>query len=126
MTAGFVRNQDEVDARGATFLDDMDMVISPNGGHLVPVAMKHGVHVCWACGEPFDSLDRRFRMVEKFTGGTVPVGVHAQCISPKPRSSFYSVVSGLTHRRSLASIAKVTENLAAAAAEGAKKIVGIE
>ena len=127
MTAGFVRNQDEVNARGATFLDDMDMVISPNGGHLVPVAMKHGVHVCWACGEPFDEFDRRFRMVEKYTGGAVPVGVHAQCISPKPRGSFYSVASGLSTRRALASVAKATEHLASAVAEGARKIVtGIE
>ena len=126
MTAGWVKNQDEVNAQGATFLDDMDMIISPNGGHLVPVAMKHGVHVCWACGEPFDSLDRRYRMVEKFTGGTVPVGVHAMCINPKPRASFASVVSGLSHRRALARVAKASEGIAAAAIEGAKKIVGIE
>jgi len=127
MTAGFVRNQDEVNARGATFLDDMDMLISPNGGHLIPVAMKHGVHVCWACGEPFDALSPRLRMVEKFTGGSVPVGVHAQCIHPKPRGSFFSVTSGLSTRRALASVAKATEHLATAVAEGARKIVtGIE
>lgn len=119
-----MRSEEEQLAKGATFLDDMDMVISPHGGHLVPVAMKNGVHVCWGCGEPFNPANDKLRMVEKFTGGTVPVGVHAKCVSPsKRRPSFHAVTQGLHVRRELARVARASIGLVEAAAEGAKKIV---
>ena len=95
---------------GATFLDDLDMLLSAGGGHLVPVAMKHGVHVCWACGEPFQPESPRMRMVEKrIDGGTVPVAVHAKCISPRVMSRpFMSSLLGLAVRRQMADVVRRT------------------
>lgn len=100
-------------ARGATFLDDMDLIHSPNGGHLVPVAVKYGVHVCWCCGEPFDPSSSTLRLVEKrIDGGSVPIGVHAKCVKPKVMSRpFFDVVNGLGVRRGLAEAVRKTASI---------------
>ncbi|MGL4255614.1 MAG: hypothetical protein ACRCSL_04715 [Microbacterium sp.] len=72
-------------ARGTNHLDDMDMIQSPHGGHLVVVAQKRDssgmlLHVCWACGEPFEPEHRALAGVEKTPpGGTVPVLLHRKC-----------------------------------------------
>lgn len=112
-------------ARGATFLDNMDIIYSPRDGTMVPVAMKHGVHVCWQCGEPFEPNRRGLELVEKVSdpGATTRVGVHAKCVAGPPRR-FFQVTNGLGFRRKMAEVAKVSLGLAQAAAEGAKKIVG--
>lgn len=123
MVGIIIKSEEEQLAEGATFLDDMDMIISPNGGHLVPVAMKHGVHVCWACGEQFDESNRQLRLVEKRVGGPVPIGVHAKCVDPKDRKPFFDVAKGLQIRRELAKVAKASSSIVQAAAEGAKKVV---
>lgn len=106
-----VKSDDLEDAKKYTYLDDFDMIVSPHGGHLVPVAMKHGVHVCWQCGEPFEPEDRKLALVEKLTpGATVPVGVHRKCIAGAPKK-FFSVVKGVQTRRAVAEIVKKTAGL---------------
>lgn len=98
-------------AKGAVFLDDMDTIYSPHGGYIVAVAMKHGVHVCWQCGEPFVPEERALALVEKITpGATTPCGVHRKCISGKVKG-LYSVTRGLEVRRALARAAKATASL---------------
>jgi hypothetical protein len=106
--ANFSITPDEVlKARGATFLSDLDMVISPNGGHLVPVAMNHGVHVCWGCGEPFGGMRDRNRMVEmRPPGSVVPVGMHSGCVGRRPRVSVADTLRGFELRRKMAQVAK--------------------
>lgn len=114
-----VTDEDDLKARGlANKLDDMDMVISPHDGALVPVAMKNGVHVCWGCCEMFDPEDRGLRMVEmRPPGSTVRVGVHARCVDPKNRKIFSDmgsrelqpveeVSAGLRLRRTVAKAVK--------------------
>jgi hypothetical protein len=114
--------------KAATF-DAMDMVISPNGGHLVVVAVQDGVHVCQQCGEPFDEHDRRWRMVEKKNDidATVPVGVHAKCFNPRQQYSvgveLRKMAAGIAEKTKLAKVLNVADRLAGIAAEGAKKIV---
>jgi len=72
-------------ARGTNHLDDMDLITSPYGGHLVAVAQKRDssgllVHVCWACGEPFEPEHRSLAGVEKKpAGGPTPVLLHRKC-----------------------------------------------
>ncbi len=112
-------------AQGVTYFDEMDMDISPRTGLLVPVCVKHGVHVCWQCGDPFDDAVPGMRKTEKLTDrrATVTVMVHAKCVNGPPVRSFFSSISGLQTRRSLASAAKKSMGVAKAALEGAKKIV---
>ncbi|NJN63466.1 MAG: hypothetical protein HC882_00380 [Acidobacteria bacterium] len=112
-------------ARGATFLDNMDIIYSPRDGSMIPVAMKHGVHVCWQCGEPFEPNVRGLELVEKISeaGATTRVGVHARCYAGPPRR-FFQVTTGLGFRRKLAEVAKASAALAKAATEGAKKVIG--
>lgn len=70
-------------------LTDMTMEISPHGGHLVCIAQLDGCNVCWACCEPFDPEVPGERLIEKRPdGGTVPVGIHRKCFSPKERKAF--------------------------------------
>lgn len=72
-------------ARGTNHLDEMDMIYSPHGGHIVVVAQKRDSsgmlqHVCWACGEPFEPEHRALAGVEKTPpGGTVPILLHRKC-----------------------------------------------
>lgn len=100
-------------AKYSNFLDDFDMVMSPFGGHLVVVAMKNGVHVCWQCGEQYDPNDHKLAMVEKRTpGATVPCGVHRKCVAgPSTRKSFHVIAKGLQVRRAVADIVKKTAGL---------------
>lgn len=115
--------------KAATF-DSMDTIYSPNGGRIVVVAVSHGVHVCWQCGEPFDEGDRRYRLVEKANelDATVPCGVHAKCFAgPKIQSGvgveLRKVAAGLREKRTVARVLAFSERIANAALEGAKKIV---
>lgn len=114
--------------KAATF-DGMDMVISPNGGHLVVVAVQDGVHVCQQCGEPFDEHDRRYRMVEKKNelDASVPIGVHAKCFSPRRQFSvgveLRKMAAGIAEKTRLAKVLNAADRLASIATESAKKIV---
>ena len=91
-----VTDGDELKARGlANRLDDMDMIQSPVDSKLVCVAMKHGVHVCWACCEPFDPDEKGLRFTEvrlprEHAGqpAEVRVGLHGRCVDPKNRKPF--------------------------------------
>lgn len=128
--ANFSITPEEVQkARGATFLDDLDMVISPNGGHLVPVAMKHGVHVCWGCGEPFDPAKDRLRMVEmRPKDSVIPVGMHVGCVGANraPRASVFDTLRGFELRRSMAAVAKplieIEKKIASSISDGARSL----
>jgi len=104
-----VTDDDDLKARGlANKLDDLDMLISPHDGALVPVAMKNGVHVCWGCCEPFDPEDKGLRMVEmRPPGSVVRVGIHARCIDPSKRPIF----SDMGGDRSLQSVKEVSKGL---------------
>jgi len=110
-------SQDEQKALGATHLDDIDLVPSERDGRLVAVAMKHGMHVCWQCGEGFEDHVPARRFTEKRMGYS-RVALHAECVNgPKARSvqSFTDVVRGLQLRRGIAKIAKDTQSVADAA-----------
>lgn len=113
----------------AAAFDDMDMIPSPNGGHIVVVAVSHGVHVCWQCGEPFDEADRRKRMVEKKNDrdASVPCGVHATCFNRPAQVSvgveLRKVAAGIREKVKIGRVLAVSERIAKAALEGAKKIV---
>ena len=104
-----VTGDDDLKARGlANQLDELDMVISPVDGSLVPVAMKHGLHVCWGCCEPFDEEERPLRKTEIRTpGSVVRVLVHARCVDPKNRKPF----SDMGGSRSLQSVDEVSAGL---------------
>lgn len=113
----------------AAAFDGMDMVISPNGGHLVVVAVQNGAKVCWQCGVPFDENDRRFRLVEKLNDvdTTVPVGVHAKCVDPAVSvsigTSLRKVAAGIREKVKLSRVLNAADRIAVIASENAKKIV---
>ncbi|MCP4244678.1 MAG: hypothetical protein GY772_29395 [bacterium] len=110
-------SQDEQKALGSTHLDDLDLVPSSRDGRLVAVAMKHGVHVCWQCGEGFEDHLPARRFTEKRMGYS-RVALHSECVNGgKVRSaqSFNDVVRGLQVRRGIAKIAKDTQSVADAA-----------
>lgn len=112
-------------------LDDLDLVVaqppSPYAGKLVAVAMCEGVHVCWACGEPFDFETSALRMLEKLVdGGTVPVGIHRKCFDPKSRKVFVDMKTS----DPLPSVADASKGLqlrrrVARAVKATAKIVGL-
>lgn len=110
MTGIAITPEEVVKARGATFLTDLDMIISPNGGHLVPVAMYQGVHVCWGCGEPFDPNDRELRLVEmRPKDSYIPVGMHFKCCGAGRKAAVSNpleTIRGLQLRRMMAKAAK--------------------
>lgn len=100
MTDFFLRSEDEKLAEGATFLDDIDTIYSPNDGKIVVVAVKHGAHVCWQCGELFNKDDKNLRGVETVQG-TARVLLHAKCVGAKTKGSrsFFNIERGLQARR---------------------------
>lgn len=124
-------DDDTLAARGlAANATDLDMITSPLTGELVPVAMHHGVHVCWGCFEPFDPMTSGLALVEmRPPGSVVKVGVHAKCVNPKNRKIFSDmggstalqsveeVSRGLAMRKRVARIVKASADIAAAAAE---------
>jgi len=126
-----VTPDDVLKCRGiSNHLDDMDLVYaqppSPYAGRLVAVAMCDGVHVCWACGEPFDFDSSPERMIEKrVDGGEVPVGIHRKCFDPKNRKVFVD----LKPTEPLPTVQQASDGLklrrtVARAIKGSKKIVG--
>lgn len=122
MSNFFLVDSDEQKARGATHLDDMDLISSrkftgPWGPALVAVAMKFGVHVCWQCGEPFVNGDHKLAPEEQQLGYTY-ILLHRGCIGANRLTSvrsFTDIERGLQARRFMA---KATKPIAAAAAEG--------
>lgn len=110
--------EEVVKARGTNHLDDMDMIHSPYGGHLVVVAQHRDssgmlVHVCWACGEPFEPEDRALAGVEKTPpGGTVPVLLHRKCNEArKPIIDLGAASRGLSLRRAIAQGTKAAASI---------------
>lgn len=106
-------------ARGTNHLDDMDLIYSPYGGHIVCVAQKRDSngfleHVCWACGEPFEPEHRAFAGVEKVPpGGTVPVLLHRRCNEErKTIIDMASATRGLSLRRAIAQGVKAASSIA--------------
>lgn len=110
-----VTDDDTLKARGlANRLDDMDMIMSPVDQKLVCVAMKHGVHVCWGCCEPFDPEEKGLRFTEvrlprehAHQPAEVRVGLHARCVDPSKRPIF----SDMGSDRKLQSVEEVTKGL---------------
>jgi len=124
MVSHFVRRetQDEQLALGATHLDDVDLVysktvIGPWGPALVAVAVKHGRHVCWQCGEGFIDEPRHKHRPEEIQMGFSRVLLHAGCVNPtrSVRKTFTNVLRGLHHRRELARAARASSSVAEAA-----------
>lgn len=110
-------------AKGATFCDDMDLVHSPRDGAIVVVAVKHGMHVCWRCGEGFNEGNPKKKRQEVQTGFS-RIMLHAGCETRRPMTQvFTNLVRGMQIRRGMAKAAKQSQSVADAA-EGAKnKIV---
>lgn len=99
-------------AKYSNHLDDVDMKYSPNGGHIVVVARKAGVPVCWQCGEPFVQHDAKLGEVEKHVdGGPVPIYVHRRCYAGTSKKSFHFLMKGLATRRAIADIVKKTSSI---------------
>ena len=120
----FIRDEDQRVAANAVHMDDLDMIISDKDGSLVPVAMKHGKHVCWACGGGFDESKPKFRKTE-VQCGYVRILLHAQCENGRPKkfSMYRNNLRGLQIRRRLASAAKASQNIATAALGKAHSII---
>lgn len=127
-----IKGNDLDDARHANFLDEMDMIISPNDGKLVCVAMKYGMHCCWQCGEPFDTSDPQMCLVEKLPAltkhstddGRTRVGVHKKCLHGFEKKPFWFLVKGHQTRRAVADIVKKTQTLVDAAKSTAGRVIG--
>jgi len=115
--------EDQKLAEGATFLDDLDLIVSPRDGLLVVVAVKAGQHVCQQCGGLFDENDPRMRGAEvSLAPGSPRLKLHSRCQStPK---QYNKIFRGLQIRRALAKAAKASGSLAQTALDSAKRIVG--
>lgn len=107
-----IKPSDIETARHSNFLDELELLHSPKGGHIVATAVKSGVFVCWQCGEPFVQDDRQLDGVEKLVpGATVPLYVHRKCFNGPNRRIFSVVMKGLRTRKAVADIVKKTEHL---------------
>lgn len=105
-----IKPNDIESAKHSNFLDDLETVHSPRGGHLVGVAMKSGVYVCWQCGQPFVQDDKKLGEVEKLVpGATVPIYIHRGCFNYQPKP-FSLIMKGLRTRKAVASIVKRTQS----------------
>lgn len=113
----FIRNNDEQLAENATHLDDVDLIpskvsVGPWGPSLVAVAVKHGIHVCWRCGEGFNQNKPNLQETEVAMGGA-RVLLHSMCVNGSTRSfrSFADITRGLQARRFFANATKKVESL---------------
>jgi hypothetical protein len=120
----FVRHETEDDklAEGATFFDDIDLLISPRDGLLMMVAVKGGKQVCQQCGYGFDETDPRYRSAEvSMSPGSPRLKLHARCeTSPK---AYRKMFRGLEVRRGMAKVAKGSQAVVQAAMDAGRKIV---
>jgi hypothetical protein len=126
MTELLIRREtaDEKLAEGATFLDDIDLVLGRND-KLVMVAMKGGRHVCQQCGALFAEHDTYLRGVEvTLAPGSPPVLLHAKCSNRTDTRRIWNVFKGLGIRRRLARAAKASATVEQAALDSSQKIVG--
>lgn len=115
--------QDEQLAVGATYMDDIDLVVSPRDGLLVMVAVKGGRHVCQQCGGLFVESSMHLRATEvSLAPGSPRLLLHAQCESKK--IFIQNKFRGLEIRRGLAKIARGSVSIAQAALDSAKSVVG--
>lgn len=126
MTDFFIKSDDgelEKLAQGATHMDDIDLIMSPKDGALVPCAMKGGKHVCWQCGGWFSEDVPALRRTE-VKHGYVRIMLHAQCESGPPLENrvfqnpaklFSDNLRGMQHRRALARAAHGSESVVKAA-----------
>jgi hypothetical protein len=115
--------EDQKLAEGATFLDDLDLIVSPRDGLLMMVAVKGGQHVCQQCGGLFDENDPRLRSAEvSLAPGSPRLKLHSRCQSASKQ--YNKVFRGLEIRRAFARAAKASGSLAQTALDSAKKIVG--
>jgi hypothetical protein len=129
MTDFFLRSGDEQRARQSQFLDDLDLVPSketsgPWGPSLVAVAQRAGAHVCWYCGEQFNTDVTKHRPVE-VQHGYARILLHAGRVGGQAKSfrSFEDIQRGLQARRFLTRAVKSLEKLLAGtenASEGEK------
>lgn len=91
-------------------LDDLEFLHSERDGAIVVTATRKGVHVCWACSEPYLPGDKNLRMVEQTTGGT-RIAIHAKCAMGTSRTQFWDVARSLELRRSMAAVARQSRTL---------------
>jgi hypothetical protein len=127
MTEILIRREtaDDHHARGATFLDDLDLIHSPRDGAIVTVAMRDGQHVCWRCAEHFNEGEPRLRRQEVQLGFS-RVLLHAGCESPRVMTSVSADLKQIREirvQRGMMNVAKATQRIKAAVVAGAKKIV---
>ena len=127
MTDFFLRDGDEQRAEGAVHLDDVDLVyskheIGPWGPILVTVAVSHGVHVCWRCGEPFDENGKREIRPQEVKTGYATILLHAGCVNRRLLSarSYNDIIRGLQARRFYAKAVKPFDSAASSTPADAK------
>lgn len=118
VTDFFLRDGDEQRAEGAVHLDDLDLVyskheIGPWGPILVSVAVKHGMHVCWRCGEPFDENGKRELRPQEVKTGYATILLHAGCVNRRLLSvrSYHDIIRGLQARRFYAKATQSLDNV---------------
>lgn len=104
----FLRRESADDHRAKdseNYADDLDMLISPKDGTLLPVAIVNGVHACWVCFDQFvEDPTHKHRMVEwrDPEGQGVRIGIHAGCVKQAGRYKgdiFFDKVQGHQARR---------------------------
>lgn len=112
MTSIHVTPDEVLKARGTNHFSDMDLIMSPKDGALVAVAMSHGCHVCWACGELFDNEDNKLRQEEKQIGHS-RVLLHRKCAFHEPKAyvDMATATRGLGLRRMVAKGVQVASKI---------------
>lgn len=112
MTAIHITPDEVLKARGTNHFSDMDLITSPKDGMLVAVAMHHGCHVCWACGELFDGENEKLRGTEKQIG-TSRVLLHRKCAFHEPKAyvDMATATRGLSLRRMVAKGVQVASKI---------------
>jgi type II secretory ATPase GspE/PulE/Tfp pilus assembly ATPase PilB-like protein len=113
---------DEQLAMGATFLDDLDLVMGRND-KLCMISIKNGRQVCQQCGHTFDESSPKLKRAEvSLAPGSPPVILHAGCENFADRRKIFQVFRGLEIRREMAKTVKASASLFEAAKSATKKI----
>ena len=122
MTQIHMRSEDEQAALGATYMDEVDLIHSPQDGLIVLVAIKGGRQVCQQCGGTFDESQPKLKSTEvSFSPGSPRLKMHAGC-EARP-AQIQNKFRGLEFRRKLARITKQSAGIEAATVDSSNRIV---
>ena len=104
-----MRTHDDIIADGCANLDGVDLITSPNGGHLVVVSVSNGTHVCQGCGEPFEPRGDKSLVESRIGGATVPVAMHAGCVLGPAKKHFFAALTERGLAKAMAGVRKLRE-----------------